>query len=210
MNRALPFERRCALYIELDETLSSHTRFFAAAALTNALLSRLFSLLPIRTPRSYHFLNELGAMLEAANVSYAAKISRGLARGAVLDDVLVREEQSLVRVHVEAHRARGANHWHQIRRYLNGLLNRLGCASVLSRWLICHRHYCAVLTMIRNDMGIPLDFADESHRVRIGLGLIHHIRQQSLGAGSMGLSRQPAAAKARLAHETMPLGLTRC
>jgi hypothetical protein len=175
----LPFNRRSALYLDLDSELRSRTRFFAAAALTNSVLADLYALIPHLLPRhSYHFLNELGALLEAMNVHYAREIKAGTASCRSLDYYLVSSEQRLAQTYVDAHQGLPQGNWERVRRELNALLNKHPLASFVSRWSVRGRHFYSVLKDVRRDIGVALDFADESHRVRIGLALIQHIQYQ--------------------------------
>jgi hypothetical protein len=170
------FSRRSALYTRCDARLRHHTRFFAAAATINAVLAKHFEFLStVRAPRSLSFLSEVGAALEADNLHYARLI--GLrAPGGVLDEALVRAEQRRLQDYVRAHQAQRSQKWTVIRGELNGLLNIRYAGAFLSRWWQCGGSLLRVLRDVRGQLCSDLDFADESHRIRIGLGLIEHIR----------------------------------
>jgi hypothetical protein len=172
------FERRSALYARLDEELFNWTRFFGAAALTNAVLAQFFRLTPRVVPRSCEFLRQLGSVLEAANLQYAAAIKRQAPASAALDCRLVRSEQRLVQCWLVEQQARADSRWDSIRGEINGVLNECHFTSVFSRCFARSRYYYGVLRRIRRETGVPFDFASESHRVRIGLGLVERIRSE--------------------------------
>jgi hypothetical protein len=174
--RAAAFERRSALYARFDAHLCDHTRFFAAAALVNAALARLFGVWPaIRSTRSFNFLNEVGASLEIANLAFAREISRRPI-GGPLDDALVRAEQGRLQRYVSARQARHPQQWESIRRELNRLLNDRCAASFFSRWCEASGRFSEVLRAVRGPSRLELDFANESHRILIGLKLVEHVR----------------------------------
>jgi hypothetical protein len=177
-HRSAEFERRSALYTRLDGQLCSHTRFFAAAALVNTALARRFEVLPaLRSPHSLYFLNEVGAALEADNLAYAREISRRTP-GSILDRALVCAEQARLQWYVYAHQAQRPKQWESIRSEINRLLNERDAASYFSRWCKGSGRVTRVLREVRGHLGMELDFATESHRIRIGLGLIEHIRRE--------------------------------
>jgi hypothetical protein len=173
------FARRSVLYTRCDAKLRDHTRFFAAAALVNAVLARHFGVLPaIRAPRSLTFLSDVGTALEIDNLIYAQRISRG-APGATLDHALVRAEQGRLQRYVRAHQRQCPQEWESIRSELNGLLNDRYAGSFLSRWCKGSGGLSRVLRQVRGQVCMELDFADETHRIRIGLGLIDQIRREA-------------------------------
>jgi hypothetical protein len=175
-NRSAEFERRSALYDRLDRQLCDRTRFFAAAALINAELARLFEVLPaISSRRSFDFLSEAGAALEIENVSFARGIG-GKTLDVSLDHALVCAEQARLQRYVETHQVQYPRRWEFIRGELNALLNDW-YASLISRW--CNGGgILRALREVRGNLGMRLDFATESHRIRIGLKVIEHIRRE--------------------------------
>jgi hypothetical protein len=185
-HRADEFQRRSVLYSRLDARLFDRTRFFAAAALINAVLAELFELFPVvRSPRSFTFVNEVGAALEEANLRYADEISRRTRRRQTitrcrhtLDDTLVRAEQRVLQSYVQAHQAQCPRQWESVRSELNSLLNDRHAASLISRWCSAGGRLSRVLREVRGRLGTALDFASESHRIRIGLAVIEHIRRE--------------------------------
>jgi hypothetical protein len=186
VERSQVFEQRRRIYSQLDAQLYSRTRFFAAAALTNAVLAQLFRFLPRRSLSSvYRLLNEGGAVLEAANVQFAHDLPRRSGSDRELDRFLVCSEQRRLQTFLDARVDNADCHWLSIRGELNRLLNGQHCASPGSRWLAQSREYGGILHNVRTRLGMPLDFAAESHRVHIGCGLIGHIRQGDTGANNL-------------------------
>jgi hypothetical protein len=176
--RSTEFERRSALYSRLDLQLCDQTRFFAAAALVNAVFATLFQLWSaIRPPRSFNFLNEVGAALETDNLRYARAITAHTP-GDSLDYALVCAEQARLQCYVRAHQALRPRQWESIRRELNGLLNDRYAIALFSRWGKGGARLYRVLHEVRERLGTTLDFSTESHRIRIGLRLIEHFRQE--------------------------------
>ncbi len=175
-HRSAVFERRSALYARLDRLLFGQTRFFAAAALVNAVFARFFGILPaIRAPSSFQFLNMVGTALESDNLAYARSISRSLS-GGVRDYDLVCAEQSRLQCYVHMYRAQDPQQWKGIRSELNSLLNNRYQASFLSRCSFGTRELVGALGEVRKRLGRQLDFQVEAHRISIGLKLIEHIR----------------------------------
>jgi hypothetical protein len=178
------FERRSTLYACFDAQLRGHTRFFAAAAWVNAALAQLFQVWPtIRSPHSFNFLNEVGEALEVDNRGYARKLACAaqIAQGGNgrLDHALVCAEQARLQGYVHAHQERRPRQWRSIRRELNGLLNERYAASLLSRWCGGSGRLSDVLATVRGPSRLELDFANESHRILIGLKLIEHVRAET-------------------------------
>ena len=172
------FARRSVLYTRCDARLCGHTRFFAAAALDNTVLAQHFRVLSaLRAPRSLNFLSVVGAALEIDNLGYARQISQR-APDAALDHALVRAEQGQLQGYVRAHQRRRPKEWQSIRSELNGLLNDRYAGSFLSLWCKSASGLSRVLRELRAEIRTELDFADETHRIRIGLGLIVQIRRE--------------------------------
>jgi hypothetical protein len=181
----MDFERRSALYSRLDWQLCDHTRFFAAAALINTVFAMLFDVWSaIRPARSFHFLTEVGAALETDNLRFAREIARH-APGDSLDYALVCAEQARLQRYVRAHQAQHPRQWEAIRTELNGLLNDRYVTAFFSRWGKGSGRLYRALHEVRESLGTRLDFATESHRIRIGLRLIEHIRRDWAAANWM-------------------------
>jgi GNAT superfamily N-acetyltransferase len=179
VHRSTDFQRRAALYSQLDGQLCEHTRFFAAAALVNDVLALFFEALPLfRFPRSFEFLSVIGADLETQNLTYAREIEQGLGRS-TLDQTLVCAEQARLQRYVQQHEVRGPRQWEGIRRELNGMLNERYASRLFCGWGESAARIYRVLNEVRGHLGTRLDFAVETHRVRIGLGLIEQIRREN-------------------------------
>jgi hypothetical protein len=173
------FARRAALYTRYDVQLREYTRFFAAAAMVNTVLARLFAVFPaIRSPRSLHFLNEVGATLETDNLVYAGEVTRR-PPGRSLDQALVYAEQAQLQRYVHAQQVRRPQQWKSTRSELNGLLNDRYAASLFCQWCERSGRLSRVLSESRGHLGMELDFARESHRICIGLKLIEYIRREN-------------------------------
>jgi hypothetical protein len=172
-NGAVPFQRRAALYSYYDELLCPYTRFFAAAAAINGTFARLISVFP--SIRSLPFLSEVGAALEIDNLGFARAV-QGRTPGRALDYALVRAEQAKLQRHIHERQAHCPQQWRSIHRELNSLLNHRFAAAFLCRWNEGSGGLFRVLKEVRGHVGGEIDFAVESHRVRIGQGLIEHIQ----------------------------------
>ena len=151
----------------------SRTRFFGAAALTNAVFAQLFSLLPrLSLAHGYRFLSEAGAVLECANLNWACELRQRSNAGWGLDYELVSREQRLLQALLQARAAEQR----PICGELDALLNEGHLAAVSARALPRSRRYSQVLKSVRAEVGGALEFASERHRVRIGLRLVHQLR----------------------------------
>jgi hypothetical protein len=165
------------LYTCCDGRTRGHTRFFAAAALVNAALAQHFGLFAaIRAPLSLGFLSAVGTALEIDNLRYAQAISRRHTVS-MLDSTLVHAEQGRVQRYVCMHQRRRPQEWESIRTELNDLLNGRYAGSFLWRWCRGVSSLSGVLLEVRRDLRGELDFANQTHRIRIGLGLIAQIRR---------------------------------
>ena len=94
-----------------------------------------------------------------------------------LDQALICREQRLLQKVLDT-RAAGADYrWHSIRSEVNGLLNDRHCISLGYRWLAQSRRYAGILRRVRARLGMPLDFALESHRIHIGVEIVQYIHR---------------------------------
>jgi hypothetical protein len=170
------FARRQVIYARLDQHLRPRTRFFAAAALTNQILSTLFQAMPgLISAAGHDFLNRLGFVLEARNLKWASTMPDAAPGGPSLDELLVRTEQAVAQLYCDEFRARAAQSWQSVRREMNALLNGEGiafCAAAFKPG----RDFRRVLAVTRSELAADLDFAVEAHRVRIGCALIDEFR----------------------------------
>ena len=179
MTRSQVFAQRHQIYSQLDAKLAARTRFFAAAALTNAVLAELFRFLPGNALNdAYHLLSDAGGLLEAANVRFAHELEIDAGRERELDRSLVCREQGLLQSFLNTRMA-GTCQWWSTRAELNRLLNAQHYASVGALLLAQCRRYGEVLRGVRARLAVPLDFALESHRIQIGVGIIRHIRLET-------------------------------
>jgi len=177
------FERRAALYAVYDVQLSEYTRFFAAASTINTVIAMLFSVFPpILSPRSFAFLTEVGAALETSNRLYASALRRG-SSGSGLDQALVYAEQEQLQRYVNLHQAQRPHQWAHTRSELNAFLNEHYAGSIFCRWWAGMGSLSRILREVRKHVGSELDFANEYHRISIGLKLIEYIRREDAAAG---------------------------
>ena len=175
--RGHEFARRHVLYRQLDHRLRAATRFFAAAALVNEVFAQLFRRLPIGvSQRTFAFLSELGSSLEPVNLHYARRIRDGGLGGAWLDPTLIRLEQQYVQRLGQRWAGRSTAGWRGVRGELNALLNGHHPVALFAPCLPCGRQVLGVLTAVRQDLGVDLDFADGLHRIRIGCALVQHLQ----------------------------------
>ncbi len=178
MIRSEVFERRHRVYWQLDRKLCSRTRFFAAAAFTNAVLAQLFRFVPLRKLcDAYGLLRDGGAVLEAANLQFAHDLDLQGSSEVELDQFLVCSEQRLLQAFLELRIAEAGCQWPLIRTQLNELLNEQHLAAKGACWLGPGRQFGGIVRAVRTGLGVPVDFAIESHRIQIGFTIICHIRQ---------------------------------
>jgi hypothetical protein len=95
-----------------------------------------------------------------------------------LDVLLIHAEQARLQRHVASYEKHRPRQWECARRELNGLLNFSSSISLFSRCHEAGRTISDALHSVRADLGMPLDFAIESHRICVGLGLIKLIRRR--------------------------------
>jgi hypothetical protein len=181
VRRRLPinsdFARRQLIYARLDQHLRPRTRFFAAAALTNQILSTLFQAMPSLISATGHvFLNQLGSALEVNNLNWVRAMPQDAPGGPSLDGLLVRTEQAVAQMYCDEFRASAMESWQSVRREMNTLLNGECGTAVFAAAFKHGRHFRRVLAMTRRELAADLDFALEAHRVRIGCGLIDAFR----------------------------------
>jgi hypothetical protein len=167
------------LYANYDAQLSAYTRFFAAAAAVNALLAKLY--LVIRSPCSFAFLTEVGAVLETHNRALVRAIS-GSACGRDLDEALVCAEQEHLQAFVTSQQARRPQQWAAARSEINGFLNERCAVLFFCRCWARSGSFSQVLRAVRDHLGGDIDFAMESHRISVGLKLIECIRGENAPA----------------------------
>jgi hypothetical protein len=171
------FARRQVIYARLDWHLRPGTRFFAAAALTNQILSTLFQAMPgLISAAGHDFLTRLGSALEVINLNWARAMPEGAPGGPSLDELLVRTEQAVAQAYCDDFRARAAESWQSVRREMNALLNGKRRTAICAAAFKHGRDFRRVLAVTRRELATDLDFALEAHRVRIGCALIAEFR----------------------------------
>jgi hypothetical protein len=171
--RGPDFARRQVIYTRLDSQFRTRTRFFAAAALTNQLLSTLFQAMPgLISATGHDFLNRLGSALEVINLNWARTMPQNSPGGPSLDEFLVRTEQAVAQEYCDEFRARAMESWQSVRREMNALLNGERRIAICAAAFKHGRDFRRVLAMTRRELSADLDFALEAHRVRIGCALI--------------------------------------
>ena len=174
------FARRADTYQGLDECLGAHTRFFAAAALTNRVLAELCAH-PARrlwiSSDSMSALVALGAILEKLNLQRAQEI-RGhqQSSAASLDASLVEMEQAVV----ESVLLRWAQSGSWCCRSFIAELDRVlltAAASPPMRFSASVRRYVQVLRLLTATLGRNLSFGSQSDRTCLGQALVEDARQ---------------------------------
>ncbi|HEY6927768.1 MAG TPA: hypothetical protein VI653_30110 [Steroidobacteraceae bacterium] len=170
------FAGRVRLYTGLDEKLRLVTRFFGAAALTNAALVELCSLPCLGRWRfAIDYFGLIGTALEALNVTWARRIEAGELGRSGLDNSLVTLEQLEVERLLREYQSQ-----HFYPRALEQINWLLQWAHPLARAL---RHcpsigiYRQVLGHTRARLGRPVDFASLHDRIGIGDALTRSVRE---------------------------------
>ena len=170
------FADRVRLYAGLDAKLHSRTRFFGAAALTNASLVELCSLPCLGRWRfAVDYFGLIGTALEAVNVKWARRIEDGAVPAGDLDSSLVTLEQLEVERLLLQHQSQDPH-----RRALEQINWLLQWVHPLTRPLRhCHsiRVFRQVLAQMRVSLGRPVDFASLHDRIGIGNTLTRSIRE---------------------------------
>jgi hypothetical protein len=197
------FRRRVGMYSSWDTRLSRHTRFFAAAAVTNAALAELFSWWSARlflSTAAASFLSEVGFVLEQQNLQLASQIADQPPASNALDRSIIQWEQDTVeRMLCRLRYSNAATHQHVIRQ-INRILDLVKTACT-ARWPFPHAvQYARVLRSACFELGRPTDFAIQADRELIGLTLIARLssataERQSL-LNPLNLYSPPAHTKA--------------
>ena len=196
--------RRIYLYSLWDERLWMRTRFFGAAAVTNAALWELFSKAAGRVwlkGPALRSLTTLGCILERLNIHTASRIEADAIQGADLDEVLVATEQAAVESMLRRLKSTDSTGHAVTLSEMNRLLAFSGSASagsVLSfaRLFSSGLAYHVVLARVEQQLCRPPSFALQSDRERIGLTLIRLLRWEPAHTLDLedrsGCSKQPA------------------
>lgn len=172
------FAYRAALYASWDAQLRDKTRFFAAAAVTNKILA---AAVRIRFPRPLsrsagEILDSLGSSLEKDNLRLAERLNAGRRTGPLLDERMVEMEQGWVDRFLQETALEAPKTMRRVTAELDALLN------LITPWSLCIflnpavGGYLRVLRQVRRQVGPPIRFCQQAHRVRIGQRLISCIR----------------------------------
>jgi hypothetical protein len=170
------FVARVRLYAHWDDRLRSRTRFFAAAAATNAALVELCSLRCSQhwiVNAGLELLAVIGRQLEGLNIVTARDLERGALPNMDLDTSLITLEQTALERVLHREIARSPHNYGQAIRQINRLLFWVEqCAWSRERWPSGYL-YRNVLRRVRGELGRRPDFAVLRDRVIIGRALIH-------------------------------------
>ncbi len=167
-----PFLHQARLYRRWDRQLFLQTRFFGAAALTNALLADLLSR-PAAwlwlVPSTQELLLGAGARLEVLNCNVAHELAECSLRDDALDARLVMIEQSALEHFLHASQASDATAHAVVMSQLDLLLDlrawRQLCAFQLNPAACLYEH---VLKRVRQELNRRVRFASQSDREHIG------------------------------------------
>lgn len=179
MHHHVEFSRRAHTYSRLDERFARHTRFFAAAALTNTVLAELSThrarWICISTT-TLGALVALGGLLEALNLSRAERLeTEAVSNG--LDAAFVEMEQSYVESVLRDWSRSCAPRHHQLITELDRLLRIVITGRVPFPASCNVRRYTRVLRAVTGASGHYPSFASCADRMRIGTALIHEASQ---------------------------------
>jgi hypothetical protein len=176
------FDQRAELYAEWDQQLCAKTRFFAAASVTNRVLGALTRMaFPLRLSLGAgELLERLGASLERRNRCFAERLSTEERSGALLDTWMVQSEQQRVEGFLKEWAVIWPAHMRRVTAELDEILNWDFPCSLWNALLPSVSGYFSVLRLARHEVGAPIEFAQQAHRVRIGQVLIEAIRGEEI------------------------------
>jgi hypothetical protein len=174
------FAARARLYAHWDRKLCGTTRFFGAAAVTNAALVELCLLRCSRWwlgNAAVRLLSTAGRRLERLNIELARDLEHGTTRKAgELDSSLITLEQTLLERVLQQEAGRAPRSHGQAVQQINRLLffvERWAWRS--GRWPSAYI-YREVLQRVRTELGRRPDFASLRDRVGIGHALIRMLQ----------------------------------
>jgi hypothetical protein len=178
MRGAMEFDQRARLYASLDRRLASHTRFFGAAAVTNALLADLFSRPAGRICMAAAFvvLVNLGRHLQKLNMARAHDISNGAVDGADLDSAMVSMEQSEVQAQLARLRSGDPRAYARTVSQMDRMLNLAALRANPAMLCLGGATYAGVLRVVGAELGRAVSFAHQHDRECIGRTLITRLR----------------------------------
>jgi hypothetical protein len=175
------FDRRARNYLRLDARLASHTRFFAAAALTNNVLAEL-SIQRARwmwiSQTTLSALLTLGGMLEALNLRRAQSLDAESSSGASLDSSFVEMEQAYVESVLRGWADTCVPRYNRLIAELDRLLLAVANGVLPPRCSPNVRRYEQVLRSVTRAAGRCPSFAICADRISIGKALINEARQR--------------------------------
>ncbi len=176
------FSARVRLYAHWDSKLRGTTRFFAAAAATNAALVELCSLRCAKQwlgDAGIELLCATGRHLERLNIVIARHLERGAIPTVDLDRSLIALEQTALERVLQQEIGRAPHSsWRAIKQINRLLFCVEQCVWSSERWPSGHL-YRSVLRRVRGELGRRPDFAVLSDRVGIGVALICMLPQQT-------------------------------
>jgi hypothetical protein len=175
------FDRRACNYRHLDARLAAHTRFFAAAALTNSVLAELCThrarwLWISQT--TLGTLMTLGGMLEALNLRQAGSLDAQGISGASLDASFVEMEQAYVESVLCGWARSCAPRYNRLIAEVDRLLLAVANGLLPPQCSPNVRCYEQVLRSVTRAAGRCPRFAICADRISIGKALIHEARQR--------------------------------
>jgi len=162
--------------------LAARTRFFGAAAVTNAALVELFSIRGERiclSGRTSGFLSKVGTALELANLEMGHRIMGAIRVQEDLDAEMVAAEQARVEQMLRLLECADPSAYAVTVAQMNRLLSLVSSTAALPKWFSNGATYAWVLRNVGDHLRRPLSFACQSDRERIGQTLIRRLREGS-------------------------------
>jgi hypothetical protein len=181
------FARRAERYSSLDQRLAGYTRFFGAAALTNAVLAELCAHRARwiwLSPPTISAMMSLGGYLEAVNVNCARSIERAIRSPGSLDASFIEMEQVVVESILRNWARRCMPRYRQLIAELDRVLGVVASGWVPLRSSAHVHQYIKVLRVVKATAGRCPSFASCADRMRIGNALIAEIRASVRGPSS--------------------------
>jgi hypothetical protein len=173
------FRHRARLYANWDARLAAKTRFFGAAAVTNAALVELFSVRGERiclSGRTSEFLSKVGRALEIANIEMGHRIMGAIRVQGDLDAEMVAAEQARVEQMLRLLECADPPGYAATVAQMNRLLSFLSSTVAVPKWFSNGATYGRVLRIVTEHLARSPTFARQSDRERIGQTLIRQLR----------------------------------
>jgi hypothetical protein len=177
------FRARACLYARWDQLLSMRTRFFGAAAVTNAALIELFSRIGVSlfvSSFTREFLASVGGVLEHMNMEWARRIAAGSMQAENLDSRMIAAEQAVVQDCLAGLRYTDCAAYASTVVEIDRVLTWARCAGSPAQWLSARTAYATVLQHAADELGRSASFAVQNDREIIGLMLIRHLQGAAL------------------------------